>query len=350
MPFATTHFCGQGIPFTPFRKHQELWSTHKPWTREWFDVVANRAEALFTKATEHPLFGTEHHTQRQVEALMKANAFMTQIRASNDYATGRVTETPTLLKMYEEILDSSSHPILLTNSFTLENGVQKYLGANALPQSAKQLRVDLEVDKFRREQKENGVVRIPPYGWSLNMDSVVEYKVDDKTGKVTNWRDVLKGLEKSFTGKLLPTDCYVDPSSTDPKAMLRAVEYWTERVKELNDPKRAKAIAAENEADKKANASHLFVFPDDISYRYFSTDPKAIAAAGYPHNHGDTFIATRKTWANPEKLLGPSTKATADYNITDEYCKMFGYTYGTRFEIAEGNMATIIGVNTSEPR
>jgi hypothetical protein len=73
-----------------------------------------------------------------------------------------------------------------------------------------------------------------------------EYKVDDKTGKVTNWRDVLKGLQKSFTG--------------------------------------------------------------------------------------------------------PSTKATADYNITDEYCKMFGYTYGTRFEIAEGNMATIIGVNTSENR
>eukprot|EP00760_Papus_ankaliazontas_P014900 PhM_4_TR16168/c3_g2_i1/m.24502 len=355
-PHATTRFCGQGVNDSPFRKHQGMWVPHKHWSHEWYTTVCNRAEALFAKSIEHPLFGAEFHTQRQVEALMRvydvtsnrgrANAFMQQIRASNAYHTGHIKETPKLLEHYNAVMDRTSHATLLTNGFRVQPGVQKYLGASAVPQSARRLRIDLELDKMRREQRETGVVRVPPEGYNLSMNDVVEYKTDDK-GNITNWRDVKASLEKSFLNDRLPDSSYVEKEEDNVLSydLLRELEHWEAEVARLRDPKTQATIDAENKSDEKSiPIATRFVFPDDKSYRYFNTDAKAIEACGFPGlKHGDKFSAQRKVFLDPTKIKYD----TEFYDVRDELCQQFGYTYGTRFEIEDGqNFAIVCGVRS----
>eukprot|EP00759_Apiculatamorpha_spiralis_P055927 PhF_6_TR7926/c0_g1_i2/m.11863 len=357
LPYDKTHFCGEGSPWTPFRKHQALWAPHKPWSREWYESCANRAEALFNKSTEHPLFGTAQHTQRQVEALMavyracglrgRANTFLANVRASNEYSIGIIKETSKLMELYEETMDDTPHPVLLSN-FHVQQGVQKYIPSAShaiVPQSAKQIRIELEVDKMRREQKEQGVVRVPPKGYQLNMSDVVEYKIDEATGKVVNWREVKKGLETSFTKNRLTHDAYINPQALDKKQMLRELEYWTRQVRDLPTEKRIAELKKENESERKT-ITKCFVFPDESSYRNFNIEDKVLEAIPINNvkvKHGDVFFGTRASFPDETNI---KVKDTA-FNVSKSFCEKFGFVYGSRFESEDQNNATVIGVDTS---
>ncbi|CAD2219467.1 hypothetical protein AGDE_16798 [Angomonas deanei] len=214
-----TRYCGEGEPDTPFRKHRGRWAPHQKWGREWYDVVVRRAEALWYRSTEDPYFGLQEHTQRQAEALLtvyvrtkqrgKAIDFLHQLRGSREFLLGRITITPAMQQAYETLLDETPHPHLLTNAYQHEEGVSQYTqDRQAVPLSPVQVRLDLEQQKWRRQQKEEGVVRVPPAGWTVDTSTIVPYKIDPKTRHITNWREVKKGIEESFLKTGLPEEAY----------------------------------------------------------------------------------------------------------------------------------------------
>ena len=369
LPYATTRYCAQGVPWSPLHAFQGVWDPHKSWSKEWYDLVANRGEALFVKATEHTVFGTAQHTQRQVEALMRiyrvthqrgrANSFLINIRASAEYASGVVKESANLMKLYNEILDETNHPILLTNmrSQGLKEGLRNpYLGIGTqlVPQSVKQLRIDLELDRFRREQREEGVVRVPPKGWNLCMKDLVEYKLSatqtSMGRRVTNWREVKRGLEKSFMhSRRLPKECYIDTHAKDSLKMLRELEYYTLLEQKLLNTNDLQIMTFEEEKIR-LRLKQPFYFPDNSCYRWYEIDDGEITEMKknlltnftLPLSHGSKLQVQVRTWDNPNKIGFQSRLV----DVTPETCQTFGYQYGAQFEVLEScSFATCAGVD-----
>ncbi|KAH9581967.1 hypothetical protein LSM04_001805 [Trypanosoma melophagium] len=219
LPYRNTRYCGEGDANTPFRRHRGRWAPHPRWGNEWHAAVARRAEALWHRATEDPYFGTSQHTQRQAQALLrvyvrtqqrgKALDFIHALRGSKEFLTGDITITAEMQASLNHLLDTTPHPHLLTNSFALESNAARYTGeVQKPPFSPLQFRIDMEMNKYRRQQKEEGVVRVPPALWRLDTSAIVPYKMDPKTKHIVNWREVKEGIEKSFLSTGLPREAY----------------------------------------------------------------------------------------------------------------------------------------------
>lgn len=266
LPFATTRYCGEGDADTPFRRHRGRWASHPHWGKEWWEVVCRRAEALWYRATEDPYFGHPRHTQRQVEAMLqvyiathqrgKAINFLHRLRGSLEYLTGEVRLTDAMTTAFDAFLDRTPHPHLLTNGFALQHGGSSggggpggYTGAvQKVPHSPLQMVLDMKKEVFRRQQREEGVVRIPPASWRLATDAIVPYAVDSHTKKITNWREVQKGMEKAFLDSGLPREAYTEEE-------WRWVCYWRQKVANKGktharwEAERRAEVAAAQEAD-----------------------------------------------------------------------------------------------------
>ncbi|KAG5508831.1 hypothetical protein JKF63_05333 [Porcisia hertigi] len=340
LPYATTRYCGEGDPNTPFRKHRGRWAAHQHWGKEWHDVVMRRAEALWYRATEDPYFGTTTHTQRQVEALLsvyiktkhraKAINFLHALRGSKEFLLGHVRITPAMQKSLDDLLDSTPHEHLLTNAFKIESGAAKYTGdAQSVPHSPLQMRLDMEMNKYRRQQREEGVVRVPPPSWTLDTSAIVPYKVDPQTKRVTNWRDVKEGVEHSFLATGLPKEAY---TSEEWREML----YLKERI--ASRGARRAQCEAERQAEETAmmkkygqrsletsGNSTWCVFPDTAWYRVFECTAEALKPYGVTHA-GQRILVQSRTYANPEAVpyTDPIRNASLLLDTTPEACRRFG--------------------------
>ncbi|CAJ1987717.1 mitoribosomal protein mS48 [Leishmania donovani] len=340
LPYATTRYCGEGDPNTPFRKHRGRWAPHQYWGKEWYDVVMRRAEALWYRATEDPFFGTTAHTQRQVEALLsvyiktkhraKMVDFLHALRGSKEFLLGQVQITPTMQKAADDLLDSTPHEHLLTNAFKLESRAAKYTGdAQSVPHSPLQMRLDMEMSKYRRQQREEGVVRVPPASWKLDTSAIVPYKVDPQTKHVANWRAVKEGIEQSFLATGLPKEAY---TSEEWREML----YLKERI--ASRGARRAQLEAERQAEEAAMAkkygqhspaatssSSWCVFPDTAWYRVFETAAEVLKPYGVTHA-GQRVLVRSRAYANPAAVpyTDPVRNASVLLDTTPEACGVFG--------------------------
>ena len=366
-PYNETRFCGQGHRFSSYRKYQGLWNPHQSWGKEWYEAVANRAEALFIKSTEHPIFGSKYHTQRQVDALMRvyrvtyqrgrANTFMSKLRGSLEFQLGMLNESDFLRRAYEELLDSTAHPILLTHDVNNPRSDAVVNPYNNLPfsvpqQSVKKIRIDMEVDRFRREQREEGVVRVPPTGWDLKMNELVEYEFTDGTtdkGKqITNWRSVRASLEKSFQdSRRLPDSAYIDTNESDPYKMLRRLHFCEHRMQKLPSEESQQSIEIENETERKSLHTP-FCFPTESCYRWFETDDiqlnkcvndRVFSKTVHNIRHGDTIHFERFCFEDPTNVAFLEGRIL---NVTKELCEQFGYLYGSVLTMKESPATMII--------
>ena len=384
LPFATTRYCGEGDQHTPFRTNRGRWAPHKAWGKEWHDVVVRRAEQLWYRATEDPLFGTPHHTQKQAEELLrvycrtesraKAIHFLTQLRGSLEYLQGKIKITEAMQKQVDALLDSTPHPHMLTNGFKAQpNGAGAYLlssvaggASNAsaavrnttLPHSPLQFRIDLEMGKLRREQKEQGAIRLPPKGWRINTENIVPYKVGPN-GRVTNWRQVKEGIEQSFLAPGCPAESYTSEE-------LREMAYLSTHLA-TRDERRAAlrtAFEAERDAARKegliARGSKA-VFPTAEYYTVFDTSDEALAPfAKFVSSSGATVAprygmpvgAERAQFNNPASVVFSAQNTTYTVDTTDETCKLYGFRHGETVTYTETDGAkarrtvTIIGAET----
>jgi len=347
-----TSACGEG-DHSPFRKYRGQPAPHKPWGKEWYDVYANRAEALWYRATEDPFFGDPEggHTQLQVEMLLKvycltqqrgrANAFMTRLQGSREFLSKRVVITKEMQAMYDKLLDSTPHPILLTGANHAEPEAAKYIGegANSAPQSARQLRVEYELMKARRTQREEGVVRVPPQGWKVDMAAVEDYRAGPD-GAVANWRAVKRGLEKSVSSSGLPASAWT-------AAERREMRYLEQHIAAM--PRERQAIAKELEAAraKAGKAGGATVeFPDADGIRVFDVSEAALKPFGV--RHCQAFVAQRRTFLDPTSVRATIGHTEYRLNVTDHLCRQFGHVAGTRLELEEDGVsfeAIVIGVD-----
>jgi hypothetical protein len=355
----TTAFCGQGDRFSLYRQYRGRPVPHKPWAREWLEAACNRSEALWYRAAEDPFFGNAgvaivdpnvstpeespgYYTQKQVEMMLKmycmtkqrgrANAFMVNILGSREYTYGKVVITEQMQQMYDELLATTPHPHLLTNI----NGSQpaaasRYLpglgAGNVVPQSAAQVRIDMEVARIRREQKEEGVVRIPPKDWEIDTKSIVPYKVDPKTGLINNWDEVRQSIEKSYLKSGLPETAWMAHE-------LREMKYLEDRIQHSID--RNKKLESEMAADRqlcKNNPSNFKLFPDADAYRAFDVKPESIAsmfrnsgsgAGEKKFNFGDVVALRASVFPDPENVPVKIGSVSLQLNCTDDMCKLFG--------------------------
>ena len=357
LPFATTRYCGEGDENTPFREHRGRWAPHKAWSKEWYEVVERRAEQLWYRAVEDPFFGSkdQRHTQKQAEELLKvycktksrgkAISFLVNLRGSLEYLEGTITITPEMQKMHDKLLDTTPHPHLLTNGFKTEAASVKYLLSSSprlmnsstgrtlqkgavIPQSALQFRLDLEMSKFRREQKEEGAVRLPPQGWRINTSPVIEYKADPRTGHITNWRDVKAGIEKSYTDTGLSRDSYTPEEIREIAYLTVQVALSEEKRKALRDDFEAAKRDAGCKFGKGGVGEKAVVFPDRDSYRVFSIVPAAFKAFDE--------VLTQP----PSAAANKATPATAEADIIDvgadsvaKSKKLPTLAYGTQLDV-----------------
>ncbi|CUG88951.1 Hypothetical protein, putative [Bodo saltans] len=338
LPLATTRFCGEGDEQTPFRQHRGRWAPHQTWGKEWLDVVARRAEALWYRAVEDEYFGGAHHTQRQAEALMnvylktkqrgKAVSFMANLRGSKEFITGRVTVTAALQHTFDQLLDSTPHPHLPTNAFQTESGSAVYLAGdvNRVPLSPQQFRLDMELNKFRRAQKEEGVVRLPPKDWSIDLSAIVPYKLEN--GRVTNWRDVKAGIEKSFQSSGLMPDSYT-------KDEWREMYYLTDAISR-QDALRATA-ETQLETEKAKLGSNGVVFPDATWYRCFDKSDKSIQSIVPGLTHGAAVRGLQRTFFNPKSTtVTTGANQTLVLDVSEETLKTFALAHGDVITISGG--------------
>ncbi|KAG5508990.1 hypothetical protein GH5_06215 [Leishmania sp. Ghana 2012 LV757] len=340
LPYATTRYCGEGDPNTPFRKHRGRWAPHQYWGREWYDVVMRRAEALWYRATEDPFFGTAAHTQRQTEALLsvyiktkhraKVVNFLHALRGSKEFLLGQVHITPAMQKAVDDLLDSTPHAHLLTNAFKLDSRAAKYTGdAQSVPHSPLQMRLDMELSKYRRQQREEGVVRVPPASWKPDTSAIVPYKVDPHTKQVTNWRAVKEGIEQSFLATGLPKEAYTG-------AEWREMLYLKERI--ASRGARRAQLEAERQAEEAAMAkkygqhspavtsrSSWCTFPDTAWYRVFETAAEVLKPYGVTHA-GQRVLVRSRTYADPAAVpyTDPVRNASMLLDTTPEACRVFG--------------------------
>ncbi|KAG8347585.1 hypothetical protein TRVL_01589 [Trypanosoma vivax] len=347
LPYNTTRYCGEGDPDTPFRKHRGRWAPHQKWGREWYDVVTRRAEALWYRAVEDPYFGTEKHTQRQTEALLKvyvqtkqrgkAIDFLNAIRSSLEFLTGNVTITESMQESFDTLLDITPHPHLLTNGFTLESNAARYTGSvHKAPLSPLQFRIDMEMDKYRREQKEEGVVRVPPALWRLDTSAIVPYKVDPKTKHIVNWREVREGIEKSFLSTGLPKEAY---TSNEWREMLYLHEVLANRAsrkaqyeQQLNID-RAKLSEGRGPASSERDGGCSgIVFPDKDGYSVFFTNDSLLKPFGLGKS-GSVFQVVTRVYPTPTAVPYSDPVHGKDFilDTTSESCHLFGgYEHGDR--------------------
>uniref|UniRef100_A0A0A9XW31 SH3 domain-containing YSC84-like protein 1 n=1 Tax=Lygus hesperus TaxID=30085 RepID=A0A0A9XW31_LYGHE len=111
---------------------------------------------------------------------------MHRLRASHEFVLQEIVITDAMRHMYDTLLDSTPHPHMLTNAFKLDSRASMYTGeARQVPHSPLQMRLDLELNKFRRMQREEGVVKVPPASWSIDTSSLVPYKLN-AAKQVTN--------------------------------------------------------------------------------------------------------------------------------------------------------------------
>ncbi|KAK7194950.1 hypothetical protein NESM_000417500 [Novymonas esmeraldas] len=335
LPYATTRYCGEGDTNTPHRKHRGRWAPHQQWGTEWYNVVMRRAEALWYRATEDPFFGTAAHTQRQVEGMLsvyaktkhraKAVAFLHALRGSKEFLLGQVHITPAMEATVEALLDSTPHMHLLTNAFKLESGAAKYTGdAQSVPHSPLQMRLDLEMNKYRRQQREEGVVRVPPASWAVDTTAIVPYKVDPQTRHITNWRAVKDGIEASFLATGLPQDAY---TSAEWREMLHLQERIADRGARrarLEGERQREEAAMTQKHGQRAGAAWR-IFPDDMWYRVFETTAEALRPYGVTHA-GQRVLVRSRTYANAAAV--PYTDAAHNTTLlldtTAEACSVFG--------------------------
>ncbi|GET87486.1 hypothetical protein, conserved [Leishmania tarentolae] len=374
LPYATTRYCGEGDPNTPFRKHRGRWAPHQYWGKEWYNVVMRRAEALWYRATEDPFFGTAAHTQRQVEALLsvyiktkhraKMVDFLHALRGSKEFLLGQVRITPAMQKAADDLLDSTPHEHLLTNAFKLESRAAMYTGdAQSVPHSPLQMRLDMEMNKYRRQQREEGVVRVPPASWRLDTSAIVPYKVDPKTKQVTNWRAVKEGVERSFLATGLPKEAY---TSEEWREML----YLKERI--ASRGARRAQLEAERQTEEEAMAkkygqrspattssSAWCVFPDAAWYRVFETAAEVLKPYGVTHA-GQRVLVRGRAYANPAAVpyTDPVRNASLLLDTTPEACSVFGgFESGEVLRVtprepegtAEAFDVVVVGVDKSGP-
>lgn len=258
LPFATTRYCGEGDEATPFRKHRGRWAPHQQWGKEWWDVVCRRAEALWYRATEDPYFGHPRHTQRQVEAMLRVYAqthqrakaidFFHRLRGSVEYLTGHVSITDDMTKQLDTLMDTTPHPHVLTGGLELQRHASGYTGSvHKVPHSPLQLVLDLKKNVFRRQQKEEGVVRIPPASWRIVTDAIVPYKLDPQTKRITNWREVKEGIETAFLDPGLPREAYTAEE-------WRAVSFWRLMVNTMGKKRAVFEAERQKEEEEKKMA------------------------------------------------------------------------------------------------
>nr|CAJ2470267.1 unnamed protein product [Leishmania braziliensis] len=340
LPYATTRYCGEGDPNTPFRKHRGRWAPHQHWGKEWYDVVMRRAEALWYRATDDPFFGTTSHTQRQTEALLsvyiktkhraKVVDFVHAIRGSKEFLLGQLQITPTMQKAVDDLLDSTPHEHLLTNAFKLESRAAKYTGdAQSVPHSPLQMRIDMEMNKYRRQQREEGVVRIPPTSWKLDTSAIVPYKVDPQTKQVTNWRAVKEGIEQSFLATGLPKEAY---TSEEWREMLhlkeRIASRGARRAQLEADRQAEEALMAKKYGQRSpaaTSSSSWCVFPDTAWYRVFETAAEVLKPYGVTYA-GQRVLVRSRTYVNPAAVpyTDPACNASVLLDTTPEACGVFG--------------------------
>lgn len=336
LPYATTRYCGEGDPNTPFRKHRGRWAPHQHWGHEWYDVVVRRAEALWYRATEDPYFGTPEHTQRQVEALLsvyvktkqraKVIDFLHALRGSKEFLLGHVHITPAMQKAVDDLLDSTPHPHLLTNGFKLESRAAKYTGdAHSVPHSPMQMRVDMEMNKYRRQQREEGVVRVPPASWKLDTSAIVPYTVDPHTKQVTNWRAVKEGIEKSFLSTGLPQEAYTGEEWREMLYLKDCIAGRGARRAQLEAERQAEEAAMEKKYGARSSAGAWHVFPDAAWFRVFETAADALRPFGVSHA-GQRVLVRSRTYANPAAVpyTDPVQNASMLLDTTPETCRVYG--------------------------
>ncbi|ORC89887.1 uncharacterized protein TM35_000101550 [Trypanosoma theileri] len=369
LPYSSTRYCGEGDANTPFRRHRGRWAPHQRWGREWFAVVARRAEALWHRATEDPYFGTGQHTQRQAEALLrvyvrtqqrgKALDFIHALRGSKEFLIGAITITPEMQKSLDHLLDTTPHPHLLTNSFTLESQAARYTGeVQKPPFSPLQFRIDMEMNKYRRQQKEEGVVRVPPALWRLDTSAIVPYKIDPKTKHIVNWREVKEGIEKSFLSTGLPKEAYtgsewreilylnsvIATRATKAEQLQKELEAEKAKMKTEN-PKMKPDINNNNNKNNSNNnnrsnnknvgdssgrssmnsSSSSIVFPDKDGYRVFDTTPASLQPFRVSQS-GALFKAIKHVYPSPEAVpySDPIHGKHFLLDTTPDTCRLFG--------------------------
>ena len=217
---------------------------------------------------------------------------------------------------YDTLPDTTCHPHVATAATAVNHTSAVYLGeSHVVPVSPTQLRIDLEKSKFRRQQKEEGVVRLPPKGWQVDVQSIVPYKVVN--GKIVNWREVKASIEASFLADGLPQEAYTSRE-------WREIVYLMHRM-QTKDERRA-VIEAELEADKKkvaAEGKHI-VFPDAMATGFFDISDNSIQAFNKDLRHGQRVIGV--TWAFPRPEAVPVTNSLGSYNVDtrSESLKLFG--------------------------
>lgn len=307
LPYATTRYCGEGDETTPFRRHRGRWAPHQQWGKEWWDVVCRRAEALWYRSVEDPYFGVPHHTQRQVEAMLrvyvqthqraKAIDFFHRLYGSLEYLTGAIQVTTSMQQQLDELLDRTPHPHLLTNGFALQQRASVYTGeVYKVPHSPLQMLLDMKKNVFRRQQKEEGVIRIPPASWRIATDAIVPYQVDPRTKKITNWRAVKEGIEKAFLDAGLPREAYTAEEwrwvcywrrMVATKGKVRA-RWEAERRKEEaaaarrpESPQQQQALSTNSTLPSSSpfagRGGNWILFPTAHWYQLLDTSPEALA-------------------------------------------------------------------------
>lgn len=378
LPLATTRFCGEGDETTPFRRHRGRWAPHQTWGKEWLDVVVRRAEALWYRSTEDPYFGTTQHTQRQVEAMLtvyvkakqrsKAVDFVHALRGSVEFLTGVITLTPEMEKQLGELLDNTPHPHLLTNSYRMESGVSRYTGeVQKVPLSPLQVLLDMKRNLFRRQQREEGVVRIPPKSWRLNTAAVVPYRLDPNTQSIANWREVKAGIETAFLDNGLPKEAYTADE-------WREVVYWKTFVhtrkeqRSALEEERSREVA---EAVRVLGEANTLQFPTAHWYQVFDRSSRAMepfrirsinksaakeggdAAGGVPLRAGSVVVLRHKVFENPKAVScrvpgANSTPLLLD--TTAEGSQMYGsFLVGEVVRLKTGEEVVVLGVDKSGP-
>ncbi|KAG5482052.1 hypothetical protein LSCM1_05767 [Leishmania martiniquensis] len=340
LPYATTRYCGEGDPSTPFRKHRGRWAPHQHWGREWYDVVMRRAEALWYRATEDPFFGTTAHTQRQTEALLsvyiktkhraKVVNFLNALRGSKEFLLGAVHITPSMEKAVDNLLDNTPHEHLLTNAFKLESRAAKYTGdAQSVPHSPLQMRLDMEVNRYRRQQREEGVVRVPPALWKPDTSAIVPYRVDPKTKQVTNWRAVKDGIEQSFLATGLPKEAYTGAEWREMMYLKERIASRGARRAQLEAARKAEEVAMAKKYGQHSPTvpgnSAWCVFPDAAWYRVFETSAEVLKPYGVTHA-GQRVLVKGRTYSNPAavRYTDPVRNAPMLLDTTAEACEVFG--------------------------
>ncbi|KEG11508.1 hypothetical protein DQ04_02551050 [Trypanosoma grayi] len=354
LPYSTTRYCGEGDTNTPFRKHRGRWAPHQRWGREWYAVVARRAEALWYRATEDPYFGTPQHTQRQAEALLrvyvqtkqrgKAIDFMNVLRGSKEFLTGAITITSGMQESYDRLLDTTPHPHLLTNGFTLESNAARYTGeVQKAPLSPLQFRIDMEMNKYRRQQKEEGVVRVPPALWRLDTSAIVPYNVDPKSKRIINWREVKEGIEKSFLSTGLPKEAYTGSEWREMLHLSAVIAGRAEKAAELE--RQLAADRAKLSSNTKATAGGSssssgggggsIIFPDKDGFQLFDTTTASLKPFGVSQS-GAVFQAIAPTYPTPASVPynDPVHGKQFVFDTTREACHVFGgFEHGDRLLI-----------------